>query len=323
MIRTRTILAALALCGACATPRSAAPAKGEPPPAFAWELKRGGQVLYVAGSVHLGKAGALPLTPAMEGALSSSDALVVEVDAAKVDQAGLQGLIVSAGFLPEGEDLYAMLTPDDRAELARRFQAAGVAPAAAKRMRPWLASIMLIGLEAAKSGYQSEGGVDQQLAARARGEKKQIVELESAESQIRILANLPEHVAALMLEEMLRNRDAVDQSIGALADAWRRGDAQAMDALVNADLRKPEYAELYAKLILERNLRMADRIEELLQKPGRYFVVVGAAHVVGERGIVELLRARGFTVRQLGQGEPPPPRSSRAAPVTAPGAGPA
>ena len=55
----------------------------------------------------------------------------------------------------------------------------------------------------------------------------------------------------------------------------------------------PEYRDLHKRMFDDRNLRMTDRIVEMQQAGGRYFVVVGAGHLVGDQGIVAMLERRG------------------------------
>ena len=62
--------------------------------------------------------------------------------------------------------------------------------------------------------------------------------------------------------------------------------------------KKDALIQLNEGIINRRNLEMTAKIEEYIRK-GTAFIVAGAAHFTGENGIVELLRKRGYTVRQL------------------------
>jgi uncharacterized protein YbaP (TraB family) len=55
----------------------------------------------------------------------------------------------------------------------------------------------------------------------------------------------------------------------------------------------------YEKLVYERNRNMAGKIEAYLKTKGTYFVITGAAHLVGEKGIIEILRGKGYRVVQF------------------------
>ncbi|MGA2330770.1 MAG: TraB/GumN family protein, partial [Syntrophales bacterium] len=56
---------------------------------------------------------------------------------------------------------------------------------------------------------------------------------------------------------------------------------------------------IYDKLIYKRNRNMAQKIEGYLKTNGTYFVVVGAVHLLGDKGIIQLLKDKGYSVEQL------------------------
>jgi uncharacterized protein YbaP (TraB family) len=85
--------------------------------------------------------------------------------------------------------------------------------------------------------------------------------------------------------------------VTALADAWKNGDAATVERIVLQDLRQEP--RMYERLLVERNRTWLPLIEELFARPGRAFVVVGAAHLVGPDGLLALLKARGYAVEQL------------------------
>jgi len=61
----------------------------------------------------------------------------------------------------------------------------------------------------------------------------------------------------------------------------------------------PSLAPVVQKLFDERNVKMLAKIEGYLNSNGSYFVIVGAGHLVGKRGLVELLKSKGYAVEQL------------------------
>jgi hypothetical protein len=61
----------------------------------------------------------------------------------------------------------------------------------------------------------------------------------------------------------------------------------------------PSLAPIVRKLFDERNVKMLSKIEGYLNSNGSYFVIVGAGHLVGTRGSLELLKSKGYTVEQL------------------------
>ena len=94
-------------------------------------------------------------------------------------------------------------------------------------------------------------------------------------------------------------RESVDVTAELLA-AWQAGDAAGFERILFSGLREhPEFAPLAARLFDERNLTMGARIEELLAERESLFVVVGAGHLVGPKGLVEILKGRGYSLEQL------------------------
>jgi uncharacterized protein YbaP (TraB family) len=90
-----------------------------------------------------------------------------------------------------------------------------------------------------------------------------------------------------------------DQVTG-MVNAWQSGDAELMQEVtagVNQDMRLS--AEIEDVLIYNRHPAMLKKIEAFLADEQPYFVAIGSLHLIGKRGLVELLRAKGYQVRQL------------------------
>ena len=86
----------------------------------------------------------------------------------------------------------------------------------------------------------------------------------------------------------------------AIVEAWLRGDTERLAELARIGPRDDEYARVfYRTMYLERNQKMAREIAALIDRGGEWFVVIGAAHMVGEGAIPALLEERGYRVRQI------------------------
>jgi uncharacterized protein len=79
--------------------------------------------------------------------------------------------------------------------------------------------------------------------------------------------------------------------------AWRHGDAKRLAALLSEEYTA--FPSLYRPLVTDRNLRWLPQIEALLKEDQNCMVVVGALHLVGQGGLLELLRKQGYKVTQL------------------------
>ncbi|WP_426734102.1 TraB/GumN family protein [Myxococcus faecalis] len=268
--------------------------------AFLWEVKGAeGGTAYLVGSIHMGKPGALALPASMDAAFGKAEVLAVEVDTTRTDAAAMGKLVRELGMLPEGQRLTQRLDPATRELLGRAATRLGVEVKGLERLRPWLAGLVLNNLEFEAAGYKQGHGVDRAFLDKAHGVKKQVMELETADGQLRMLAGTPESLQDLMLRDQLRREQGPGEIVEALTSAWQAGDAEGMAGLLLEGAKDETYRPVYERVFFERNVQMADRLEGLLGEPRVHLVVVGAGHVVGAEGIVALLQKKGHTVRQL------------------------
>lgn len=100
-----------------------------------------------------------------------------------------------------------------------------------------------------------------------------------------------------MLRETLQDMDALDKSADLIVQAWLRGDAASLEESLLSGMRA--YPALFQKLIVDRNRRWVPEIERLIKQGENPLIVVGAAHLVGKDGVIELLKQQGYTVEQL------------------------
>ncbi|HEX8539233.1 MAG TPA: TraB/GumN family protein [Cystobacter sp.] len=306
-LRLPLLLAAL-LATACATTSAQAPAPppsaaAAQPPAFLWEVTRPGapdKPLYLTGSIHLGLPGQFTFPPSLEAALARSQALVVELDPDKATAHAqeAQKLVLRLGTYPPPDGLEAHLSEETRARLPEALKQVGLPTAAVQRMRPWLLYLTLSVLELQRAGYSEAGGIDRLLLAKARGTKR-IVELETMEGQLSMLAGLPDPVQELMLRELLEQSPLTAVNMARMSTAWEGGNPSALADLLFTQAKDPAYQPFYEALFYTRNRRMADQLAGMLDAPETHFVVVGAGHLVGPEGLLALLERAGFQVRQL------------------------
>jgi uncharacterized protein YbaP (TraB family) len=127
---------------------------------------------------------------------------------------------------------------------------------------------------------------------------KQVLGLETAEQQIRFLADMPRAVELALLRSTMRDADKGPIKLTALIDAWKAGDADTIARIGNDDIRKLE-PRLYQLLLVQRNEAWATKIATMLQQPGVVFIAVGAAHLAGPDSVQAHLEQLGLPVEQV------------------------
>ncbi len=121
--------------------------------------------------------------------------------------------------------------------------------------------------------------------------------LELPEDQIGMLANLPENAQEEMLKQSLRQDSTSDPALQEMLDAWHQGDADALEKIMLRELKG--YPEIYQPMLVQRNRNWMPKLEAMLKSGKRYFVVVGALHLVGPDGLLASLRKDGYKIEQL------------------------
>ncbi len=163
-------------------------------------------------------------------------------------------------------------------------------------MKPWFAALTMVAIKLRRMGLDPKFGVDRHLAERAKNTGKPTGGLETLEFQLEIFDGLSKREQELMLRETVSELERLDRDIDAIVNAWLKGEGDQLSSLLNAGMQ--EYPELYEKILIERNRRWVGGIEQLIQQESGAMVVVGAAHLVGKDSVVEMLKAKGYSVEQ-------------------------
>jgi uncharacterized protein YbaP (TraB family) len=305
-IATMFLGALLALPLAAPAQLSPDPAGKAPPvqPAaareFIWEVTSLTNKVYLYGTVHAGKASFYPLPDSVEKAFADSKVLAVEADITDAE-AMRKGSATMTYTPPDG--LSKHLPAPLRERLRRQLQRFGMPEAQVEPVKPFFAASLLVFNEWFGQGYTPNYGVDLHLIARAKKAKMPLVELEGAQAQSDLMSGLSEKEGLQALEgavTALESGLTRDQITG-VVNAWQAGDAALLLEVTRAyNETVPGAKDLEEKFIWSRHEAMANKIEGfLLTGRDRVFVAVGALHLAGPRGLVEILKSRGHTVRQL------------------------
>ncbi len=272
---------------------------GEGEKHFLWKVRSKTATAYLFGSVHVAQPDIYPLSKTIEESFGKSAVLAVEADPGQAADLNLQHQMLLAATYPGSDTLRQHLSAKTWEHASREMEKLGLPIEQFGKFKPWFLAMTIEIMEFGRLGYNPANGLDVYFAGKARG-KKRVVELESFDYQVKLLDGLSDQEQELFLIYTLKDMDGLDQGIGELMKAWRTGDVKTMEKLVMKTLRDaPETKPIYDKLVFTRNREMAAKVEQFLRSRETAFVVVGAAHLVGKEGVVELLRQKGYTVEQL------------------------
>lgn len=262
-----------------------------------WAVSEDGDTVgHLVGSVHYMKPDAYPLPSAYDEAFQASDVLVVETNLDSA-QAKAQGLIRQLGMYAGQKTLESELADSTYAMLQARSDTLGLKLGRMQRMEPWVLSIIIPATQMQKMGYSGKSGIDTHFFTKAKKAGKERVALETPAEQFRFFDQFSSDRQAAYLHYSLREADRNVQVIDDMVTAWTRGDTEKMETLVQDEMQT-NFPDLYQTLIVERNQNWMPTITDLFAGEKRPMIVVGAGHVVGENGLVAMLREEGYTIEQ-------------------------
>jgi uncharacterized protein len=277
-----------------------APAAELPTPkVYLWEVTSLTSRAYLFGTIHAGKESWYPLAPAIEGAFADSKVLVVEADVTDLEAVGKTA---SVGMYPPGDSLSKHVDPGDYERFRKLLPRFRLPEEAVARYKPFMAASLVVFGEWARLGYLPQYGIDPYLIQRARDFKKRIVEIEGVETQAKLIDSLTDEEQRLAFSGVLKafEQGLTAEQITGMVNAWQIGDPElVLQIAARYNEQVPGARAFEEKFIWSRHDEMVRKIEGYLNEgKDRHFIAVGALHLAGPRGLVQMLRDRGYVVRQ-------------------------
>ena len=269
-----------------------------------------GRFIYLLGSIHVATEDMYPLPDYVLDAYDSCDALAVECDiiAAEKDM-GLAMEMAKSMVLTDGTRISDHISAETYEKAVEILEENNTYYSALDMYKPvmWYSLISSLAME--QAGVDVSLGIDRYFLKDAKKQDKPILEVESVQEQYDILGGMSMELQALMLEETVAyyGNPMYSMSVKAMCNAWATGDEDGLLNMMNTDVDAlpPEQAALLKEfndtLEGQRNVNMTDFAVESLELGGSVFIVVGAAHVLGEDGMAAVLAEAGYTVERITQ----------------------
>ncbi|MDF7806707.1 TraB/GumN family protein [Pontiellaceae bacterium B12219] len=262
-----------------------------------WTVSSGENTLYIQGSSHVLKADNYPLAPAIENAYSNATALVLEVDMAQMTSPQTQQLILKKGMLTPPDSLQSALSPATYQSLEAACSNAGLPMGVIQQFKPWFATMTLTLVKMQQLGLNTKHGLDTYFFEKAVRDNKPVQGLETIDFQIGLFDSLARQNPDDFVNRALKDLDLLGSEIEELLTAWENGDLETLGKLMAESFAG--YPELYEKFITARNRNWVKQLGKMIKDDQVYMVVVGAGHLPGDEGVINLLKKKGFSVEQL------------------------
>lgn len=255
-----------------------------------WKVADKDTTIWLFGTIHVLPEQVDWHTGAVASAFDGAQELVTEIPMDDASQS--QDVIARMSLRTDGKALRSTLSPAQRKAYDEAMAAIGMPPAAFDRNDTWLAALMLTLIPLKAAGYNTESGIDLQVAAQAQQRHMVNHAFETAEYQIGLFDDLPDATQRRYLSDVIDALPTVQADIGAMVAAWKAGDADHLAQLLNEDESDPYIRKV---LITDRNVAWAKWLKARLRKPGTVFVAVGAGHLAGQGSVQDQLAAIGVS----------------------------
>ncbi len=258
---------------------------------------------YLFGTIHISDKRVVTLAPEVENAFAQSRRIAVEIE--KLNDPAVMAGMAREAVAQEGGTLAGF--PDDaRADLVRAAQSRGIPPEALDRFRQWFL-LMMFALPACEMQQAAAADpaktLDGSLIARAKREGREVIGLETPDEQITLFKNVEPGLLTRNLVMTARYDNLSADMFESMIAAYIDRDIARIEPLTKpaANLTEGEFADTQAftrVLTDKRNETMAERAMPHLRK-GAVFIAVGALHLPGQNGLVELFRKSGLTLTRV------------------------
>jgi len=266
----------------------------QPHPLYLWRYQGRNATVFLAGSIHLLKESLYPLPVQYEQAYAVAERLVVEVDTNLYTANEMQRKTRQYASLPSGQTLTDILPPTLYQHVRQQLSRYGLQHAAIDGVKPSLLMNQIVVARLLTLGYLPEFGIEQHFLE--QGGSREILQLETLDEQLQLLFEQPLPVQIELLADTLEKSSQIEPVLAGMLVAWLSGDDEALQALFaqqNGD--SPLVQQFINELLHQRNHTMAEKIRGFIESgEGTYFVLIGAAHYLGDSGIPALLAERGL-----------------------------
>lgn len=271
--------------------------------AILWKVEKAGVApSHLFGTMHMTDTRVAQLSPAATAALSQSKVVVLEIGDLPESSAATALLDArELAFFMDGRNLSSMLPQEDFAKAQGAVAQAGVPPNFAGMLKPWIVSMLLASSPCERESVQNGGVVlDAKIAKEAKARGIPVAGLETMKAQLKALASIPEDQQIDMLKATLKHVDRASDLLETTLQLYitrKMGAAWPFQLALGekAGVKASAFSGFEKDILIKRNLEMGKGSLPYLEK-GCAFIAVGALHLSGKQGLVELFRQAGYTV---------------------------
>lgn len=263
-----------------------------------WTVRDIDTTIHLFGTIHALPHGIEWQSEQLMADFDSAQYVIFELTPAQFSWNVMFGAMRTKGLFHNDDNLGNYLDKKTLNKVVRLLRKKNVPSDYLLRIKPWFAEEIISNSDGNESQLKRKYGVEAILVKRAKGNRQYINGLESASKQMNISAGLKMKDQVKYLEmalDRLGDKPTIEADV--LVKAWQEGN---MDFIEN--ISKQEFGEfpaLYKRMLPDRNKDWVKQFPVFMEMPGTIFIAVGAAHMPGEGGVINLLKKAGYAVERI------------------------
>jgi uncharacterized protein len=258
---------------------------------------------YLYGTIHIIPKADYFMMDAAKKAFDASQKVTFEINMKEMNNPMAMMSMMSKVMMPNGKRLKDLISEDDYKLVKRRFDSLGMPMQMMERIKPMFLSV-LVGNDGEKMSLDGEGGMgkstsyEMEFMKMGETQKKEFGGLETAEFQMGIFDSIPYKAQAEMLVKAIKGGGGSGGSdMKKMVDMYKAQDIDAMSQMLQSG-EESELAGYENMLIINRNRNWIPIMAKMMTEKITFFAV-GAGHLGGKEGVVNLLRKEGYRLKPL------------------------
>ncbi len=262
-----------------------------------------GRPSYILGTYHFAPGSMMDKIPGMQQAIEGCDIVIGELEKENMMGSEVQAMAAQAMMAPADSTLDKLYSPQDYALIEKVFDKyfsnMGVKLRQMNMLKPMAISTQMQAMQAIKyfPNLDPNSLIDIAVQTRANEAGRPSMALETVQEQLDLLFNAPLTEQAKGLLESCKNDEQFTVMSTKLVEAYMAQDLDKIDAILNETTSEEEESALDA-LLYARNRNWASKLQGIMPERA-CLVCVGAGHLPGEQGLLQLLRDAGYTVEPM------------------------
>lgn len=263
-----------------------------------YKIRSETNTVYLMGSIHVLAEKYYPLTRAFSYAYYNSQKVVFEIDPEILFSPDFMKKNETYYTFQDGKTLKSVLSPKAYSLLKKHLESMGINMNKANKYKPWAILLSLGKRSMSSIEFRSDLGVDNYFFHMAKDAGKPTGGLETVADQLNVFDKLTfKEQGQLIIDTFTaKSPEEQEKEFFTLVKNWHQGNLVELERDVAKGKKHPK---LHKAILEDRNRNWIPQIEEFLKEDKNVLVIVGAAHLAGEYGLLNLLTEKGYELERF------------------------